>query len=77
MVRIENPDSCAICGNELPDDPTCVTLPGSFTPAMTPLTEPGIRKIAFCSDRHRQDWLDAKRGEWPEGVEGGTPEEKN
>jgi hypothetical protein len=44
---------------------------------MTPLADPGIRKIAFCSDRHRQDWLDAKRGEWPEGVEDGTPEEKN
>lgn len=77
MVHIDNPDSCAVCGNELPDEPKCVTLPGPFTFAMTPLTKPGIRKIAFCSERHRQDWLDAQQGEWPEGIKDGTPEEEN
>lgn len=77
MVRIENPDSCAVCENDLPDDPPCVTLPGPFTPAVTPLAEPGIRKIAFCSDRHRQDWLDAERGEWPDGVEDETLESED
>ncbi len=72
MVRIANPDSCAICGTDLPDDPKCVTLPTRFTLAMTPLAEPGVQKVAFCSERHRQDWLDANRGEWPEAVKDGT-----
>jgi len=77
IMRIENPDSCAICGNDLPDDPKCVTLPGPFTVAMTPLAKPGIRKIAFCSERHRQDWFDAENGEWPEEVKERTLEDEN
>ena len=44
---------------------------------MTPLAEPGVRKVAFCSERHQQDWFDAQRGEWPEGVDGGTLEAEN
>jgi len=76
MVRTENPDSCAICGNEPPEDPPCVTHPTSFTPAVTPLAEPGVRKIAFCSERHRQDWIDANRGTWPEGFKDGEPEDE-
>jgi hypothetical protein len=77
MVRIENPDSCAICGNDPSEDPPCVTLPPTFTPAMTPLADPGVRKIAFCSERHRQDWLDANRGTWPEEFEDEVREDES
>lgn len=66
MTRLENPDGCAICGEELPEDPPDVTLPARFAVRMTPQSGPGIRRIGFCSERHRRDWLDGYRGEWPD-----------
>jgi hypothetical protein len=66
MVKLENPDSCPVCEAALPEDPPDVTLPTSFAPRMTPLAGPGVRRVAFCSERHRRDWLDAYRGMFPE-----------
>jgi hypothetical protein len=66
MAKLENPDSCAICEAELPENPPNVTIPTSFAPRMTPLAGPGVRRVAFCSERHRRDWLDAYRGMFPE-----------
>lgn len=66
MTKVENPDGCLICGEELPEDPPDVLLPARFAPRLTPGAGPGIRRIVFCSERHRRDWLDAYRGEWPD-----------
>lgn len=60
---------CAICGNELPEDPPTITIPDSFSLRVTPLTSPGITKLAFCSERHERDWKDGKRGEFPDEVQ--------
>lgn len=67
MARQEAPDSCPICGGELPEDPPDVTIPTGFAVRMTPLAQPGVRRVEFCSERHRRDWIDGYRGEWPDG----------
>jgi hypothetical protein len=66
MAPLENPDGCLVCDGDLPEDPPDVTIPTGFTFGMTPLADPGVRRIAFCSERHRRDWLDAYRGTWPD-----------
>lgn len=68
MAPLENPDACPICGDPLPEEPPDVTLPARFGPRLTPVAGPAIRRIGFCSERHRRDWLDSYRGEWPDGV---------
>lgn len=67
MVQLENPEACPICGADLPEDPPDVTVPTNVAPRMTPLAGPGVRRLGFCSERHRRDWLDSYRGMWPEG----------
>ena len=66
MVQPENQDLCPVCGADLPKDPPDVTLPTNFTLGMTPLADPGVRRVEFCCDRHRRDWLDTYYGMWPE-----------
>jgi hypothetical protein len=66
MAPLENPDSCPVCGADLPEDPPDVTMPTSFAPRMTPMAGSGVRRIAFCCERHRRDWLDAYSGMWPQ-----------
>jgi hypothetical protein len=74
MASQEHHDSCAVCGEKLPDDPPEVTIPTGFAVRMTPLANPGVQRIRFCSERHRRDWVDAQRGEWPddEGSDAGN-----
>lgn len=75
MARLDPPDSCAVCGADLPEDPPDVTLPTGVAPRMTPLAKPGIRRVAFCCARHRRDWLDSHRGTWPDSIESPDNEE--
>jgi hypothetical protein len=70
MPRPEGPDSCPVCGGDLPDDPPGVTVPTGFAVRMTPLAQPGVRRVEFCSERHRRDWADGYRGHWPEDGDG-------
>lgn len=72
MTRQGDRDSCTVCGERLPDDPPDDTIPTGFAVRMTPLADPGVRKIKFCSERHRRDWIDAQRGEWPEDADPDT-----
>jgi hypothetical protein len=74
MTRRDDDDACAVCGDELPEDPPDVMLPTRFAPRMTPLAGPGIRRVEFCSERHRRDWLDARRGEWPDTDDESDPD---
>jgi hypothetical protein len=57
-------DACVVCGADLPEDPPTVTVPSPVGARLSPLSSPGIRKLAFCSRRHRRDWQDARRGDW-------------
>lgn len=59
-------DACVVCGADLPEDPPTVTVPSPVDARLSPLSSPGIRKLAFCSRRHRRDWEDARRGDWSE-----------
>lgn len=60
---------CAVCGNELPDDPPSVTVPGRPALRLTPLASPGVVEVPFCGERHKRDWIDSHRGRWPNGEE--------
>lgn len=66
-------DACVVCGADLPEDPPTVTVPSPVGARLSPLASPGIRKLAFCSRRHRRDWEDARRGDWSEGETGDPP----
>lgn len=66
-------DACVVCGADLPEDPPTVTVPSPVGARLSPLSAPGVRKLAFCSERHRRDWEDARRGDWSEGETGGPP----
>lgn len=66
MTKFENPEGCYICGDELPEDPPNVLLPAGFGLRLTPAAGSSVRRIAFCSERHRRDLEDACRGEWRE-----------
>lgn len=59
-------DVCVVCGGDLPDDPPTFIVPSDFALRMSPMASPGITKLAFCSERHKRDWKDANRGEFPE-----------
>jgi len=74
MARQADQEVCAICGETLPEDPPDVTIPTGFGVKMTPLASPGVRRIEFCSERHRRDWLDAYRGTWPDDDDRGVGE---
>lgn len=57
-------DTCVVCGEVVSEDPPTVTVPSPVSVRLSPLASPGVRKLAFCSQRHRRDWEDARRGDW-------------
>jgi hypothetical protein len=57
-------DACVVCGRDLPPDPPTETVPEPVGARLSPLAAPGVRKLAFCSERHRRDWVAGRRGDW-------------
>lgn len=68
-------DACVVCGGDLPPDPPMETVPEPVGARLSPLSAPGVRKLAFCSERHRRDWVDGQRGDWPVTATDSTAEE--